>query len=223
VYDRTYQNKTLSFEPSGGLLNASLVMADRETDTFWSIMTGTAIAGKLKGTPLRELSVAQKMKWKDWVSRYPNTLVLSINGREDVGRNPYARYFSSGKGYRGMEAKDRRLKTKEPVFAFTWKGRKYAVPHKKIRNGVSFQLDNAYIFLYRPRKARMFASTVAYVSRSSTFLLENGKWKHEGSGCVFAPDVGEFQGSQACPDRLKGFDTFWYIWSLTHPDTQILQ
>jgi hypothetical protein len=29
VYDRNYDGKTLNFEPSGGLMNASLVMQDK--------------------------------------------------------------------------------------------------------------------------------------------------------------------------------------------------
>ncbi|RMD94031.1 MAG: DUF3179 domain-containing protein, partial [Calditrichaeota bacterium] len=121
MYGREYQGKTLSFEPSGGLMNSSLVMQDRETDSYWSIMTGDAIGGKMKGEKLKELPVGVKMKWKDWIKKHPNTLVLSVQGREDVPRNVYRDYFRSGRGFRGIKAKDKRLKTKEPIFAFQLK------------------------------------------------------------------------------------------------------
>ena len=38
----------MNLEASGGLVNASLVMQDQQTDT-WSIMEGEAIAGELNG------------------------------------------------------------------------------------------------------------------------------------------------------------------------------
>ena len=46
MYSREYQGRALNFEASGGLLNASLVMQDKETDTYWSIIEGKAIAGE---------------------------------------------------------------------------------------------------------------------------------------------------------------------------------
>ena len=42
VYARKYGEQLLGFEPSGGLVNGSLVMRDFETDSFWSLMTGEA-------------------------------------------------------------------------------------------------------------------------------------------------------------------------------------
>ena len=83
VYDRQYGDKTLNFEPSGGLLNSSLVMRDQETDSWWSIMSGTAIGGEEKGTQLKELRLGEKTTWAQWVHRHPDTLVLSIDGKKD--------------------------------------------------------------------------------------------------------------------------------------------
>ena len=40
-------DEELNFEASGALLDASLVMRDRETDSWWSIMTSDAIGGDL--------------------------------------------------------------------------------------------------------------------------------------------------------------------------------
>jgi len=69
VYGRSYGGQDLRFEASGGLMHAALVMRDKETDTYWSIMTGDAIAGDLRGTPLEELPLGEKAQWKDWVAR----------------------------------------------------------------------------------------------------------------------------------------------------------
>jgi len=121
VYGRQYDGKDLRFEASGGLMHAALVMRDKETDSYWSIMTGDAIAGDLRGTRLEEWSLGEKAQWKDWVARHPNTLVLSVNGEEHVENNPYDNYFSSDSGFRDIAARDDRLETKAPVFTFQLK------------------------------------------------------------------------------------------------------
>ncbi len=53
MYSRDYEGKTLKFEPSGGLVNGALILQDKETDTYWSIMEGKAIEGKLSGNAAR--------------------------------------------------------------------------------------------------------------------------------------------------------------------------
>jgi hypothetical protein len=54
VYDRQYDDGTLTFEASGALKNAALVMRDRETDSWWSVMAGEAIDGEMTGEPESE-------------------------------------------------------------------------------------------------------------------------------------------------------------------------
>ena len=83
MYGREYGDQVLRFEASGGLLNASLVMRDKETDSFWSIMTGDALSGELKGTSLVELPYGEKVRFGEWVERYPDTLVLTVKGKAE--------------------------------------------------------------------------------------------------------------------------------------------
>ncbi|MEE8585937.1 MAG: hypothetical protein V3T83_13910 [Acidobacteriota bacterium] len=42
------------------------------------------------------------------------------------------------------------------------------------------------------------------------------------SGARFDAERGEFKAGEEGPQRLGGFDTFWYNWSLIHPDTGLL-
>jgi len=102
-------------------MDASLVMRDRETDSWWSIMTSDAIGGELNGADLVELPKGEKTTWKDWRQRHPDTLVLSVGGEEHVENNPYDNYFSSDSGFRDIAARDDRLETKAPVFTFQLK------------------------------------------------------------------------------------------------------
>ena len=60
MYDRDIEDSTYTFEASGGLVHATLVMQDRETDSHWSIMTHESIHGKKKGSKLNELPLGVK-------------------------------------------------------------------------------------------------------------------------------------------------------------------
>jgi hypothetical protein len=220
VYDRTINKKELTFEASGGLINASLVMQDRETDSYWPIMRGSAVEGDLKGTELKELAINKKMKWKDWRRKHPDTLVLSVAGKED-DEPVYEKYFESDDGFRDTRASDTRLASKQPIFAFRWQGKSYAVPYQTLENGRSWALDQSQVFLYRAAGAQLHDSTSAFLAENP-FAKENNEWNSTGNNCVFNADLLEFQGDQKCPQNLSGFDTFWYNWSLNNPDTQIL-
>lgn len=219
MYGRDYQGKTLNFEPSGGLIHAALVMQDKETDSYWSIMSGDALAGDLKGTPLHEMPVGVKTQWKDWVAEHPGTKVLSVGGVEHPERNPYDSYFSSSDGFRGTEAKDDRLPTKEPIYSFHRGGDAYAVTNAAVEGGAVLDIDGLEGFFYRPEGAAIFYSTLAFVSPAG-FAKEDGRWMEKGSGARFDPDEGEFVGGSV--ERLEGFDTFWYSWSLQNPKSRIL-
>ena len=114
VYDRSINSQTLNFEASGALLSASLVMRDRETDSWWSIMSSKAIGGELDGVQLTELPVGEKVTWRNWSARHPATLVLSVDGVEHVDSNPYDNYFASEQTFRDLEIEDQRLEPGEP-------------------------------------------------------------------------------------------------------------
>ena len=89
MYSRDYRGRTVNFEVSGGLVNASLVMQDEQTDTYWSIMEGEAVAGELSGEKLVELPIGEKIQWRHWKERHPDTLVLSVQwARGWPGRLP---------------------------------------------------------------------------------------------------------------------------------------
>ena len=156
MYSRDYRGKTVRFEASGGLVNSSLVMQDRETDTYWAIMEGKAEAGELEGTELVELPVGEKIQWRQWLRKHPDTLVLSVDGKQDAP-DSYSRYFREETGFRGQNATDARLPTKEPIFAFRSGGVAYAVPHRVIENGAAFTLSNGtHVLLFRRAGASMF-------------------------------------------------------------------
>ena len=220
MYGRDYGQRQLNFEPSGGLLHASLVMQDKETDSYWSIMTGDALSGDYRGTRLVELPYGSKMTWSEWKNEHPDTLILSVDGAEHDDNNPYDNYFDGPKSYRDAEARDDRLPTKETIYSFQLGGQAHAVPYADFAGGGTFEVAGKHLFLYRPEGAAIFYSTIAYLSAEGGFERRDGVWRH-ASGASFDPEQERFTGGDV--PRLDGFDTFWFNWSMTHPETAILR
>ena len=219
VYDRRVKGRELRFEPSGVLMHGSIVMQDRETDSFWPILQGEASYGPLTGTTLEVLPVSSKALWKDWLREHPDTLVLSAGGREALGRNPLEPYLASSYGFKGLVASDGRLATKEPVFGFELEGKKYAAASRDLVGGRAFTLGARSVFLYRPPAAALNLDTRAFVSTAG-FVREGDTWMEKASGARFDSRAAGFSGKSV--QELRGFDTFWYVWSLNHPDTGLL-
>jgi hypothetical protein len=220
AYDRRIAGRELRFETSGVLMHGSIVVQDKETDTFWPLVLGQAAVGPLKGTPLRPLPGSVKAQWKDWVREHPDTLVWSRGGDEHIERSPYQSYIDSPYGHKGLAAKDARLATKDPVYALEHEGRHYAVPFPAFVGGAAFTLGGRSVFLYRPPGVAVYYSTRAYWSPAG-FARKDGSWVDQATGARFDPAKGAFLGPST-PKTLAGLDTFWYIWSLTHPDTEVV-
>ena len=92
----TSEELILDFGTSGLLLNSSLVMYDRRTETLWSHFTAQAVHGLLVGTELTTLPVGM-VAWGAWRDAHPNGLVLSTDTgfERDYGQSPYPGYDTS--------------------------------------------------------------------------------------------------------------------------------
>jgi len=216
VYGRIHEGQELSFEASGALESASLVMRDRETDSWWSLMSSKAIGGVLNGSGMIEMAGSEKAQWSDWVSRHPDTLVLSVGGMEHVENNPYDNYFGDAEHtFRGLEVEDDRLGAKQSIYAFWWEDRPVAVSHEFVEGGVIVPLPGTteVLVLWREKGISVFASSRARI-------LEGNVAKQVGdAAAVFAAlDAGKLGDARSA----MGFDTYWYTWVLVNPATDIL-
>jgi hypothetical protein len=84
---------------SGRLVNNNLIMYDRETDSWWPQILGTAVDGDLIGMSLEEFRVIWTT-WEQWREKHPDTRVLNqqTGFARDYGRDPYGAYNPS-EGY----------------------------------------------------------------------------------------------------------------------------
>jgi len=107
VYNRILnhngQKHLLNFEVSGMLRNSDMIMADKETQTWWQQLTGTGLVGafanvQLKVVPSMVISV------EEFFNSYPKGKILSpktgTRAQDSYGINPYVGYDNlSGKPY----------------------------------------------------------------------------------------------------------------------------
>lgn len=227
MYGREYRDQVLNFEPSGALKQATLVMRDRETDSWWSIMSGDAIGGNMKGQKLRELAVGERTTWGKWKHKHPNTRVLSIDGKEHDPRNVYEGYFDSKRTFRNIDATDKRLAAKTPIYSFRIDQIPYAAPHAVLAGGAVFPVKGGVVFLHRQKNADLFESTRAWYfagARAGDFQHQGDTWINRRSGAKFTPALGwaDENNKKDAAQPLSGFDTYWYSWANNNAHVVIL-
>lgn len=99
VYDRRVsmagKELVLNFEVSGMLRNSDMVMADKQTESWWQQLTGEAIVGKVTGTRLKVIP-SVVISVEDFFDSYPNGQILSpetgTTSEARYGTNPYENY-----------------------------------------------------------------------------------------------------------------------------------
>ncbi len=97
VYSRSVDGQELTFGISGRLYKSNVLLYDHQSESLWSQLMNTAVAGPMAGEKLTVLP-SIRVSWKKWQRLHPDTLVLS----DDTGyaRNyaidPYEGYYRIG-------------------------------------------------------------------------------------------------------------------------------
>jgi len=178
-------------------------------------MTSDAIGGDLDGAELVVLPAGEKVIWKEWRRRHPDTLVLSVEGEEHVDNNPYDNYFASDGTFRDLEIEDRRLEPKAPIYSFWYDGQPWAVPHAAYRGGKVFEVEGLggkRLLLYRTKKGPIYESSRAYLVSEDLAIAESPKKL-----------LAMVESGADRIEILPGFDTFWYTWVSVNKDTRLIR
>lgn len=178
------------FGVSGLLYNSDVLMYDRETESLWSQIMAEAISGPRRGAELKALPTSHT-SWRDWLSRYPDTLVLSTDTgfRRDYKRSPYLGYASSPKLLFDVEFRNSAFRNKELVLGVTVDGTHKAYPFNVLK---------------RHGQAEFF-------DQVGTQQLRIVWSKSEKTATVFD------QNGEEIPSLIA----YWFAWYAFHPDTGI--
>jgi len=96
VYSSKVDDKVFTFGVSGRLYKSNVLIYDHQTESLWSQLKETAIAGPMVGRKLKKIP-AERTTWKRWLKNHPRTLVLSTDtgyGRS-YNIDPYEGYYQA--------------------------------------------------------------------------------------------------------------------------------
>lgn len=195
VFSRNIESRIdpLSFGVSGKLLYETLVMYDRETDSFWSQLYGAAIEGPMSGTRL-SFFPSVFTEWSAWKEQYPDTLVLdkeatckrfkcgtySSNPRGSYDIDPYASYYiQPGQGVVNRQIpRDDELELDAPkkrVLGIRIAGQARAYPYDSLFRQplINDRVNGAAVLIWFETNTRTGAAYMRTVNRAElTFSLD---------------------------------------------------
>ena len=235
----------VDFGTSGLLLNSSLVMYDRQTETLWSHFTGQAVLGELTGIELDDW-VLSTVAWSTWRDANPEGLVLSTDTGFDrsYGRNPYPGYDDvDGVPFLFQGDVDGRYTALTRILGIERNGEAVGIPLIELQAsgvltgavgetsfvawwtaGTSSALDASNV-----ADGYDVGSTGVFLARADgtelTFVAAaDGLFVDDQTGSswnVLGRAVsGELEGTRL--EALPHVDTFWFAWSTFHSDTALV-
>lgn len=193
VYDRrfTHEGQTyiLDFEVSGMLRNSDMVMADKQTHTWWQQLNGMGIVGQFAGQEL-EIIPSLVISVEEFFDRYPDGRILSpdieTTAKERYGKNPYVGYDDlEGKPYERFfqhDAIDDRLNPMERLIDLRTEKGVIVFPFSDIeKQGViNYTFKGTHVVIFHKK------GTVSVLDKGN--IRES---KAIGSATMFSPIVDE--------------------------------
>jgi len=142
VYSRRVGEQVLTFGVSGRLYRSNVLLYDHQSESLWSQLLETAIAGERAGDRLESLE-AVRVSWRTWRRRHPDTRVLSENTgyRRNYRSDPYEGYYRTGSIWFPVGPVRRDLSPKTRVLGVTVGGRSRAYPVKALQKAGDTVVD----------------------------------------------------------------------------------
>jgi len=230
VYSRQVGNRTLEFGVSGRLLNANLVMYDRQTDTFWSQIEGKAIVGPLVPQELR-LTTSTVTEWEKWKQSHPNTKVLSrdtgIYPKSSYGDSPYEGFESSSRVGFGVDNVDDRLQSKTIVYGITIGNASKAYSEDVVSkvDVVNDVVNGEPVLVVEDQEEggidifsrQLNNTTLRFRLEGGEIVDQDGnRWSFDG-----VAQEGALRGERLA--RLPTHGVYWFAWSQFHPGTTVYE
>ncbi len=241
----------MDFGTSGRLWRSNLVMYDRQYGNLWTQFTGEAIVGeRFLGQQLARIPTTL-LGFAEVAATDPGALVLSrdTGHSRDYGRNPYTGYDTVGNDpFAFRDEVDGRFPAVTRVVGFP-SGDGTAVLLDRLREErvVAFDdVDHPVTLWWAPGQAsaldtatidegRDVGQTAAFVAEVDGELLEfepvedaesddavRVRDTRTGSGWTLAGRAvdGELAGTQL--EAVAIDDTFWFVWAVFKPETEVV-
>jgi quercetin dioxygenase-like cupin family protein len=233
VFRAQIKGRLLHFDYDS-MVGANEVHKDRETGSRWQQSTGEAISGPLKGSFL-ELYPFVRTSWKEWRSRYPNTMVLKpLPGYDARMPNLSKRTRAvtlSGEGDAPKTAfgHDDRLRPKEVVAGLRVGTEEKAFPFSQLRIArvINDRVGGVPVLVVHQPSSD---TTTAFDARAKGKVLRFQAMDTDASSLVDVETHSSWNAYGLCLEGpLKGtqlktlilMPEFWFAWSEFHPKTKV--
>jgi len=133
-----------TFGVSGLLFNSDVLLYDHQTGSLWSQIRSQSISGALKGTKIRPVVTAHTT-WPVWLSRYPDTQVLSTDTGYSINyrKSAYTEYKRSRQLMFPVKNRSNKYSNKELVLGVTIGDTFKAYPFKELRKQDRTSFDDS--------------------------------------------------------------------------------
>ena len=225
VYARNLGGKTFTFQVSGRLWRNSLVMQDRESDTWWSQVTGRAIHGDNRGAQLQKLESVQTT-WEKWVAAHPDTTVLAKN--EEITSSHYQKYFDNPERMGLFRAQwlTEKMPGKTLVYGAAVGPHAVAVTEEALARGIATtDLGPTPVVVARGSDGGVRAF-IAQVMGVDLELEADGGSIVDRTGSTWDLDTGRCTAGPRKGAQLESVAVtavYWFAWSGFYPNTQVIE
>jgi hypothetical protein len=233
VFRARFKGRVLHFDYDS-MVGANEVHIDRETGSRWQQSTGEAISGPLKGS-LLELYPFVRTTWKEWRTRYPNTVVLKpMLGYDEKMPNLNQRMKAvnpSGEGDapKGAFGHDDRLRPKEVVAGLRIGAESQAYPFAQLQIArvVNDRVGGVPVLVVHQPSSD---TTTAFDARAKGKVLRFQAAEPDAGSLVDLETHSSWNAYGLCLEGLlKGtqlkalilIPEFWFAWSEFHPQTRV--
>jgi hypothetical protein len=217
-----------------GINNQNFLMRDEETGSYWQQVTGTAIAGPLKGSQLT-LVPQDELSFALWKKEQPNGTVLAPLPRYADKYEKATWETETAKLPTVIHGAKGTLPDRETIIGIAINGEAKAYPIVKLTAQSPVILDSVggqpiMVALGPDNKSiRVFSRQID--ARSLEFYEHGGEnsgpwaltdaatvseWNFDG--CASS---GEMRGK--CLTRIDALKDYWFDWQHYHPHTEIYQ
>lgn len=203
---------------SGQLVNSNLVMYDRDSESYWSQITGSGIQGDYEGESLEEFRVIWT-EWGNWKERHPETEVMEeTEFARNYDADPYENAFGIGNYYEtedtmfSVMSEDDSRPNKEVVLGYRNSQGAVAFDYEKIETERVIETevgDQDYVLIYDEglETGRMYENP-----ENQEIIFENGGYLIDGES---------FEAYDLPLNEVPAFDAYWFAWHAFYPDADI--
>jgi hypothetical protein len=234
VWTRSIDGQELHFHLAG-INNQNFIMRDEETGTYWQQITGTAIAGPLKGLQLTLLP-QDELTFGLWKKEQPKGSVLAPVPRYAMEYEKATWETEVGKLPTVIHASKGTLPDRETILGVVIHGTAKAYPLSKLTAQAPVALDvlggQPIMLLIGPdgKSVRVFSRelrgrTLEFYGSGAAqpvgpWRLLDGTTASEWGfdGCALS---GEMKGQ--CLQRINALKDYWFDWQHYHPDSAMFQ